>query len=910
MTFNDLLDRLYFADFETFAHDWLLVCISYRTGEEKIFHNCPRNDIYEWLNKEKPILCGHNFFYYDKYILKAILSGFTPEEVKDVNDYIIHGGQGFELNYGEERAELPPIWDTMQDIVPVKSLKEIEGCLGLDITETTIPFDLPTKWTKEQYEEVLYYCRADVNALRPLFEARLDYFETKYDICKLSNIDPATNIGLTNAKLCAKFLEAKKVDRDDERDYTIPSTIHTEFVDQRILDFFNRIHDTSIPSEVLFKTKLEMEEHGMPTVVSWGGKHGALPNFIFIQENEPEMVVINCDFASLYPHLLALPQYNFISRNIKDKNAYANTLKHRLELKHQGKKKEQKALKLILNTTYGCELNQYNDLYDARGARGTCITGQLLISELTERVFRVGNVQLIQVNTDGLMVKLPRSELDEYYKVCNEFSKNCGIELEYDIITKIIQRDVNNYIMLYDDKGKPKIKAKGGCFSGLPNLSIQEDGEVKSEYEVDFRQNSLVICAEAIARNLLFDTPVEYTINNCNDISKFQMITHLGGTYEKCILENKDGSSIELQRNNRVYAGKEKTGSMIYKIKPDGRKDKLANCPTNPIVDNDNKITIDKIDKKWYIKYAKQKISDFVRKGEIYMEDKLNTLKKGELIEEVKRLNAELENAGVNELNGENTVSVNSLNVHQRIDLLRRSMKDYNFILDKVLPSNLGGGEYVSIEQYYQAMQTLCPTVGLDFHFSVLRIDRFDIGAFKPATGAPQNIATVTCEIILTNLDDTDDREYYTEVSQGSDSIDKAVTKASTMAFRNWFDKNFTPSKFNGKVVNFGDNDVNISFDDVVIDSEPTESKPKVFVPPAKKEEIKQEIVSTPQKSDNNDEDVKNLTALIYEYRDKSGDNTAGAKTLDKLFANELSDAEILSKTLAFQNALDSLGEK
>lgn len=507
--------------------------------------------------------------------------------------------------------------------------------------------------------------------------------------------------------------------------------------------------------------------------------------------------------------------------------------------------------------------------------------------------------------------------IDSDYKqqaqdILDKWQQHTGFELEEDNIVKSVARDVNNFAQIIQRGDNDyEVHYKGGEFRGNHIFEWDKDQHTfHYSFENSLENNSLTIVSEAMLKNLLFDIPVEDTINNCNEPLRFQKITHLGGTYEKCILENKDGTFIDLQRNNRVYAGVEKTGGMIYKVKPDGSKAKLSDCPTNPIVDNDNKITIDKIDKKWYIKYAKQKISDFVRKGEIYMEDKLNTLKKGDLIEEVKRLQAELENAGVSEHSGENTVSVNSLNVHQRIDLLRRSMKDYNFILDKVLPSNLGGGEYVSIEQYYQAMQTLCPTVGLDFHFSVLRIDRFDIGAFKPATGAPQNIATVTCEIILTNLDDTDDREYYTEVSQGSDSIDKAVTKASTMAFRNWFDKNFTPSKFNGKVVNFGDNDVNISFDDVVIDSEPTESKPKVFVPPAKKEEIKQEITSTPQKSDNNDEDVKNLTALIYEYRDKSGDNTAGAKTLDKLFANELSDAEILSKTLAFQNALDSLGEK
>ena len=200
MSFDELLDNLWLFDFEVYAHDWLLVLISYRTNKEIVFHNSLPNDVQNFINVEQPILIGHNAKYYDQYILKAVLNGYTPEEIKEVNDYIINGGQGFELDYGYVR--IPPIWDTIQDIVPMKSLKEIEGNLLLDITETGLSFDSPDKWSKEDYEEVLHYCRADVNALRPLFDARKDYFETKFDLCMLCNIDPKINIGLTNAKLC------------------------------------------------------------------------------------------------------------------------------------------------------------------------------------------------------------------------------------------------------------------------------------------------------------------------------------------------------------------------------------------------------------------------------------------------------------------------------------------------------------------------------------------------------------------------------------------------------------------------------------------------------------------------------------------------------------------------------------
>ena len=89
MTFEELLDRFWMFDAEVFAHDCLFVFKNYITHEEKVFHNCPGNDIQNWIYSCNPILCGYNCNGYDKYILKGWLSGMTPEELKDVNDYII-----------------------------------------------------------------------------------------------------------------------------------------------------------------------------------------------------------------------------------------------------------------------------------------------------------------------------------------------------------------------------------------------------------------------------------------------------------------------------------------------------------------------------------------------------------------------------------------------------------------------------------------------------------------------------------------------------------------------------------------------------------------------------------------------------------------------------------------------------
>ena len=124
----------------------------------------------------------------------------------------------------------------------------------------------------------------------------------------------------------------------------------------------------------------------------------------------------------------------------------------------------------------------------------------------------------------------------------------------------------------------------------------------------------MVVVSKAIVNFLTKGIPVEEnTINQCNEVLDFQMIAKTGRTYEKTV-HSVNGEDIEVQRVNRVYASKDTSMGTVYKIKSDGRRDKVANLPLNAIIDNNNEITIDKIDKEWYIILASKRIRDFVGK--------------------------------------------------------------------------------------------------------------------------------------------------------------------------------------------------------------------------------------------------------------------------------------------------------
>ena len=226
---------------------------------------------------------GYNCNNYDKHILRCWLAGMNPEELKQVNDHIIGGGNGWDIDVGY--VEVPIMWDLFNEINPRKSLKECEGNLRLPITESEVPFDLPTKWTKEQYEDVVYYCTKDVEAVLILFDRMKDGYLAKYTICEMGDIELAYGLSLTNANLTAKFLKAKRKAHNDKNDYQYPSNFELDKILPEVKEYF----DSFIRGEIDIDDKnLPITLDGMRGNVGSGGIHLALDNYIYVREDFKE----------------------------------------------------------------------------------------------------------------------------------------------------------------------------------------------------------------------------------------------------------------------------------------------------------------------------------------------------------------------------------------------------------------------------------------------------------------------------------------------------------------------------------------------------------------------------------------------------------------------------------------------
>lgn len=586
--------KWYTYDTEVFAHDFIVVFKDKETGRYSVFHN-NNADVREFINDDS-IYCGFNSKGYDQYIIKAIVQGYSPEEVKQVNDWIIGGGQGWQCPLLEGIYYRFNNVDIMDDMQMGLSLKAIEGHLGLSIEETEVDFNLDRPLTDEEIALTIKYCKHDVDATEYLTDLRKNYLNNKIYLGSLKGIDSVKALSMTNAKLTALYVDAKReCEYDDERKYKYPTNLLRGYIPQEVFDFFNKLHDPSIPDDELFKSKLDITSGDCPVTIGFGGIHGAIP---FYQETETETRIIrNYDVGSYYPHLMTICGYT--SRNIPDPKIYADMLETRMAAKKSGDMATANALKLVANTTYGAMLNKYNDLFDPLMGRSVCITGQLFLLELANHLrLDCRSLRIVQLNTDGIMVSFDKTEYDKVLSITGEWQERTGFELEEDKIKSITQKDVNNYIEI-PCEGKPKIKGgylvRGIAPAGAFNVN-----------------NNATIVAKAIIEYFVNGTPAEQTINECNDISEFQIIAKAGAKYKEAyhlVGEEK----VSIQKVNRIYATADERYGKLYKVKAENDSTaKIEMLPEHCIIDNDNHLTIDDVDKTFYIEMANKRINDFL----------------------------------------------------------------------------------------------------------------------------------------------------------------------------------------------------------------------------------------------------------------------------------------------------------
>lgn len=583
----------YTYDAEVFAYDSIVIFKNKRTGEYSIFHN--DNEGVRNFISEYAIYCGFNTKHYDQYIIKSICSGASPEEVKQVNDWIIGGGQGWQCPLLDGVFFRFNNVDIMDDMQKGLSLKAIEGHLYMSVEECDVPFDIDRPLTTEEVKKVIKYCIHDVDAADKITDVRFDYLRTKRNLGQRAGVDEVKALSSTNAKLTAMMLKAVRREWTDGRDYVYPPNLDLSIIPRPILDFFETIHDKSIPDDELFETSFTIDIGDMPCKFAWGGVHGSLT--CYFEEATEERVIQNRDVSSLYPSIIEM--YNYLSRNVPDPELFYAIRKDRIHAKHIGDKQTANDLKLPLNTVSGAQENRYNDLYDPLPTRSLRISGQLFLTMLTMQLLNAcKTIRLLNLNTDGLMYSIDKSELHIVDEIAAAWEKQTGFELETDDIQKVWIKDVNNLLLIKTDG---KVKTVGGYL----NYGVS----VKGAWSIN---NNAIIVKKAMIDYFVKGIPVETTIEESTDIFDFQIIAKAGTKYREAY-HLVDGEQVPVQKVNRVYATADERYGKLFKVKAENESTaKIEMLPEHCIIDNDNHLKIDAVDKTFYIEMARKRINDFL----------------------------------------------------------------------------------------------------------------------------------------------------------------------------------------------------------------------------------------------------------------------------------------------------------
>ena len=597
---NDLEEVVF--DMEVFPKWWCMVYTN-PTNMKELLVLTSETPNYKKILQDliiKRCLIGFNIKGYDLRILNGIMHSCDPYRLYELSKAIV------ETNDESDPFNNYTFWNKfnfsdLYDDWKFGSLKEFESNIGMSIKESDVSFD-KENLTDADKNEIIKYCKHDVEATIKLLEYRREYIDAKKMLSVMFNIPLHTALKSTNAKLCALVLEAEPHRRPVDDKFVIPEKVKNYIYSNlpiSVISLFDYLNNDS--KEVnLFDNKI---------IFGIGGIHSVYAENI-VTKADNQSSLINIDVTSYYPNLMM--KFGYLSRNISKPEKYKEIYDMRVKLKQQMKEEEllngksnkwrtlksqQEGLKLILNTTYGATKNKYNALYDEYQASSLCYLGQLLLASLANKIYNQTGAIIIQTNTDGILVKILNDKIDKLKTIVSEWEKMTGFTMEYDYIKMFFQRDVNNYIEVTDNPKKPyKLK-----------------GKWSNQAEETIANLNAPITHEAILYYYTQGKPVEDTINDCNDIFKFCFTAKTGYTYTKTYHYVNNEPHL-CNKVNRVVATTDCRYGTIkkYKVCEDGkpRLDKIADVPERCMLMNDNLEMIDTLDKEWYIQFTKNKIKE------------------------------------------------------------------------------------------------------------------------------------------------------------------------------------------------------------------------------------------------------------------------------------------------------------
>jgi len=646
-------------DYETLSNCFVGVFQHYKTKEQKVFVIHDLRDDFDKLllflrknRDDKEWHISFNGLGFDAQITHYILDNqhnwmiysacdIARDIYKFAQDCINKSRSNNFLPYAEWHMKIQQIdlyklnhWDNVQK---KSSLKWIQFSMDWDnLLDMPIHHTTEIK-TQDELDLIIEYCINDVESTKEIYKRSQSQIKLRKSLSKQYGINLFSASEPRISKEIFMYYMAKRMNISNndfkklrtERNHIVCKDIILPYIKFNTPDLNNLLdllkHSKFDAGNLKGQFNYNIKYKNVKTHFGLGGVHGANKSDIY--ESDDEYVIMSSDVVSFYPNLVIknkwsaahfpkeifCPQYEWFFKE-RQKIPKSNPMNY--------------VLKIILNSTFGLSNDYTSFFYDPELFMKITINGQLTLMMLYESIMeRIPNATSIMQNTDGIEIKIPRSEQEKYLEICKEWEDLTKLKLEHTTYSKMIVGDVNNYIAISDyqevdinkwrqiKESNPHylFKVSGAKFMYAP---IKLNGRFNFHDLALHKNKSKLVVAKGV---------YEYFINNILPEDYLDMNTNI---LDYCIAQKSRGDwvqtkrkvvdgkiiDIELQKTNRYYISEK--GNKIVKInKFDGREIQLESGRWKQILFN--KIKINKwneyyIDKNYYLQCIESEINNII----------------------------------------------------------------------------------------------------------------------------------------------------------------------------------------------------------------------------------------------------------------------------------------------------------
>lgn len=423
-------------------------------------------------------LVGFNNEFFDypviHYLFQAVMSGEAQQlgttelinRIYEISQAIINtpfGSRNQYVVWGRDRKAVQV--DLMRihhldNRARHTSLKALQIAMRSPSVED-LPFPPGTVLTYAQMDEVAHYCLHDV------METARFLAHSAEEVAFREELGPSW-LCLSDASLGKRTLRQAiekrapgLTDLRTPRDMIALQDIilpYIEFREPAFNEVLDKFRDAVIPATQIKKSfpNLIALFRGMTYHFGVGGIHGSMSKRVIKANDEYEIADI--DVRSFYPSLAIVNRLAPAHLGEVFCEAYAELFAERIQ--HPKGSPRNKALKLALNAVFGDSNSVHSrGFYDPAFMLSITVNGQLLLAVLAEALAAVEGVTIIQVNTDGITLLLPRARRNDIKAITEWWERATALTLEHVSYQAMWIRDVNNYIA--QDITGGEVKRKG-----------------------------------------------------------------------------------------------------------------------------------------------------------------------------------------------------------------------------------------------------------------------------------------------------------------------------------------------------------------------------------------------------------------------------------------------------------------